>query len=111
MAHFERTAIAAPLAPFPDDNHVRPIPPAAAAPAAPQVLWDGKHIASIDDIVPDHPLDEIAAILRSLTYGDMMELVTEMWQHRKDADITATTLPAVMHRWAASRARNQGRKP
>jgi hypothetical protein len=48
-------------------------------------------------------LDEIAEALRTLTYGEMLELAESMWKvnsHR--SEITESDLPGVLHRWSAS---------
>lgn len=52
---------------------------------------------------PDHgipPLEEIARLMRSLTYGEMIELAKALWTAKDDTEITADTLPAILHAWA-----------
>ncbi len=49
-------------------------------------------------------LDEIADVVRALTYGEMMELAESMWNVRPgDSELTAHNLPAVLYRWSTSR--------
>lgn len=50
------------------------------------------------------PLDEIAEALRTLTYGEMMELAASMWKvNPEGSSLTEHNLPAVWHRWSTSR--------
>ena len=49
-------------------------------------------------------LDEIADVVRALTYGEMMELAASMWNVRPDgANLTEHNLPATLYRWSTSR--------
>jgi hypothetical protein len=49
-------------------------------------------------------LDEIADVVRTLTYGEMMELAESMWSVRPgDAGLTEHNLPAVLYRWSTTR--------
>lgn len=49
-------------------------------------------------------LDEIADVVRALTYGEMMELAASMWSVRPDGgNVTESNLPAVLYRWSTSR--------
>jgi len=49
-------------------------------------------------------LDEIADVVRALTYGEMMELAESMWSVRPDdGELTETNLPATLYRWSKSR--------
>jgi hypothetical protein len=49
-------------------------------------------------------LDEIADVVRALTYGEMMELAESMWNVRPDGSgLTEDNLPAVLYRWSTSR--------
>ncbi len=49
-------------------------------------------------------LDEIADVVRALTYGEMMELAESMWNVRpNDAELTEQNLPAVLYRWSTLR--------
>ena len=46
------------------------------------------------------PLDEIAGTIRSLSYGEMIDLAAELWKAAGGAEITAETLPAIFHQWS-----------
>jgi hypothetical protein len=49
-------------------------------------------------------LDEIADVVRALTYGEMMELAASMWSVKPDGlGLTEHNLPAVLYRWSTSR--------
>jgi len=49
-------------------------------------------------------LDEIADVMRALTYGEMMELAASMWNVKPDgSSLTEDNLPAVLYRWSTSR--------
>jgi hypothetical protein len=54
---------------------------------------------------PGHSrLDEIAEALRTLTYGQMLELAESMWKvNSQGSGITESDLPNVLHRWSKSR--------
>jgi len=49
---------------------------------------------------PREPLDEIAFLTRSLTYGDMIELATALWNARGDKPVTLESMPNILHKWA-----------
>ena len=49
-------------------------------------------------------LDEIADVVRALTYGEMMELAASMWNVKPDgSSLTEHNLPAVLYRWSTTR--------
>ena len=51
----------------------------------------------------DTPLttaEEIKLLARTLTYGEMMELVAEIWRHSPEKSLTVDTAPAVLWTWA-----------
>ena len=49
-------------------------------------------------------LDEIADVVRALTYGEMIELAASMWNVKPDgSSLTEHNLPAVLYRWSTSR--------
>jgi hypothetical protein len=49
-------------------------------------------------------LDEIAKAIRTLTYGEMLELAESMWKvNSHGSEITEYNLPGVLHRWSTSR--------
>lgn len=50
-----------------------------------------------------NPLDEIATMMRSLTYGEMMELAEAIWKIRPEgASVSQDSLPMLLHRWSTS---------
>ncbi|SRR5579871_3647572 len=49
-------------------------------------------------------LDEIADVVRTLTYGEMLELAESMWSVRAgEAELTEHNLPALLYRWSTTR--------
>src|SRR5258707_566049 len=64
---------------------------------------------------PPLPLDEIATVIQSLTYGEMIELSEAMWKNRpKGSAVMLEKLPEMIHRWATSHSastRNRGPPP
>jgi hypothetical protein len=53
---------------------------------------------------PGHSrVDEIAGALRTLTYGQMLELAESMWKvNSQGSGITQSDLPNVLYRWSKS---------
>ena len=50
-----------------------------------------------------NPLDEIATMVRTLTYGEMMELAEAIWKIRPEGKgVSQDTLPMLLHRWSTS---------
>ncbi len=50
------------------------------------------------------PLDEIAMLVRALTYGEMIELAEGMWKVQPEGSaVTQENLPALLHKWSQSR--------
>jgi hypothetical protein len=48
-------------------------------------------------------LDEIAKVIRTLTYGEILELAESVWKvNSHGSDISESDLPDVLHRWSAS---------
>jgi hypothetical protein len=49
-------------------------------------------------------LDEIAALMRALTYGEMIELAEGLWNvNGQGSEISKDNLPGLLHRWSTSR--------
>ena len=47
------------------------------------------------------PLDEMATLIRGLTYGEMIELSEAIWRTQPEGvPITQESLPALLHRWS-----------
>ena len=51
-------------------------------------------------------LDEIASLVRSLTYGEMIELTEAIWKIKPEGDLTEASLPGTLHRWATKEKNN-----
>jgi hypothetical protein len=50
-----------------------------------------------------NPLDEIATMVRALTYGEMMELAQAIWKIRPEGKgVDQNSLPMLLHRWSTS---------
>lgn len=50
-------------------------------------------------------LDEIAALVLALTYGEMIEMANAIWETQPDGSaITQDNLAALLHRWSKSRS-------
>jgi hypothetical protein len=87
----------------------------AAPPESPGALPAGEEFASqepapvvdlrkLEAELGRKRLDEIADVVRTLTYGEMMELAESMWSVRPgDAGLTEHNLPAVLYRWSTTR--------
>jgi hypothetical protein len=83
-------------------------PPQAASPSAEEMA--AQEPAPVVDLrrleaeLGRKRLDEIADVVRLLTYGEMMELAETMWNVRpNDTDLTEHNLPAVLYRWSTRR--------
>jgi hypothetical protein len=47
------------------------------------------------------PLEQMRTLMRSLTYGEMIELASGLWHaNQGGGTITEESLPAILHRWA-----------
>ena len=65
------------------------------------------HIEGADRL---NPLDDIALRMRRLTYGEMIDLATEIWNCRGDGlenPPGGQGLPETLHRWAVTHERNK----
>jgi hypothetical protein len=52
------------------------------------------------------PLEEIARLVRALTYGEMIELAASMWKVQPEGSgLTEDNLPAMLYRWSTTRPR------
>jgi hypothetical protein len=50
------------------------------------------------------PLDEIATVVRGLTYGEMIEFAETLWKAQPEGSaITQENLPSLLHRWSTIR--------
>jgi len=51
------------------------------------------------------PLDEIATLVGSLTYGEAIELSEAIWRAQPEGSvITLANFPALLHRWSKCRS-------
>jgi hypothetical protein len=57
-----------------------------------------------DDLLNRNRLDEIAALVRALTYGEMMDLAHAIWNIRPEGMIDQNSLPMMLHLWSTSGA-------
>lgn len=55
-----------------------------------------------EPIEAPNPLDDIASLLRRLTYGEMMDLAAAVWAVKSEGDVTAESLPGILHRWSTA---------
>jgi hypothetical protein len=49
-------------------------------------------------------LDEIAEIVRALTYGELIEFAGGLWSRRGKGEVNGETLPKILHAWATRMA-------
>jgi hypothetical protein len=62
------------------------------------------NLRRLQETLDRQPLDEIAMLVRALTYGEMIELAEGMWKVQPDGSaVTQENLPALLHRWSQSR--------
>ena len=47
-----------------------------------------------------NPIDDLASLMRALTYGEMIELTKAIWKANGDQPITLERLPGIWHQWA-----------
>jgi hypothetical protein len=70
-----------------------------------QTFLDGSLLMhKLEDELSRNRLNEIAALVRSLTYGEMMDLAHAIWKIRPEgaASIDQSTLPMMLHTWSTS---------
>jgi hypothetical protein len=65
-----------------------------------------QHLGRLQQQPTPAPLDEIATLVQSLTYGEMMELSQAIWkgQPHQGSDVTQESLPALLYCWSISRS-------
>jgi hypothetical protein len=62
------------------------------------------NLQRLAEALAPEPLEKIAAMIRGLTYGDMMALAEALWEAKVEpTDISKDALPSVLHRWSTSR--------
>jgi len=61
------------------------------------------NLSKLEHQLHRNPLDEIATMVRALTYGEMMELAEAIWKIRPEGKgVSQDTLPMLLHRWSTS---------
>ena len=61
------------------------------------------NLRKLESELSRNPLNEIAAMMRSLTYGEMMELAQAIWKIRPEGEgVNQDSLPMLLHRWSMS---------
>jgi hypothetical protein len=70
-----------------------------------QSFLDGSAIMhKLEDEMNRNRLNEIATLVRSLTYGEMMELAQAIWKIRPEGTVTIDqhALPMMLHLWSTA---------
>jgi hypothetical protein len=63
------------------------------------------NLQRLEEQLERRPVDEIAALMRALTYGEMMELAEGLCNvSGQGPEISKDSLPGLLHRWSTSRA-------
>jgi hypothetical protein len=57
-------------------------------------------ILEVDAELSRDRVSHLASLVRSLTYGEMIELAERLWEAKGEEEITEGTLPEVLWRWA-----------
>jgi hypothetical protein len=70
----------------------------------PSSLLDGPgvNLNRLEDELNRNRLDEIALLVRALTYGEMMDLANAIWKIRPDGAVDQQSLPMMLHLWSTS---------
>jgi hypothetical protein len=62
------------------------------------------NLQKLEEQLARGPVDEIAALMRALTYGEMIELAEGLWNvNGQGSEISKDNLPGLLHRWSTSR--------
>jgi hypothetical protein len=63
----------------------------------------GVNLRRLAEQLERRPIDEIAALIRALTYGEMIEFAEGLWAIQADGSvISKDNLPSLLHRWATT---------
>ena len=62
----------------------------------------GINLERLGDELSRNRLNEIATLVRSLTYGEMMEFACAIWRIRPEGAIDQSSLPTMLHLWSIS---------
>jgi hypothetical protein len=68
------------------------------------LLDAGINLHKLEDDLIRNRLDEIATLMRALTYGEMMELAQAIWKIRPDGTVDEQSLPMMLHLWSTAPA-------
>lgn len=59
-----------------------------------------EHLTLLAEAITKMPLNDIANDFLKLTYGEMVQMVQEIWKVSGERPLDIDTLPKVMHAWA-----------
>jgi hypothetical protein len=63
----------------------------------------GVNLRDLEEQIARRPIDEIAGLIRRLTYGEMIELAEELWKAQiQGSEISKDRLPGLFHRWSTT---------
>jgi hypothetical protein len=63
------------------------------------------NLRRLEEQLTREPLDEIATVVRGLTYGEMMEFSEALWKAQPEGSaITQENLSSLLHRWSVIRS-------
>lgn len=60
----------------------------------------GINLDRIEDDIKPNRLQEIATLIRALTYGEMMRLAQDLWRTRPSGALDERSLPMMLHLWS-----------
>jgi hypothetical protein len=65
----------------------------------------GVDLEALETQLQRRPIDQIAALMRWLTYGEMIELAEELLKFKpQGSEISKDNLPGLLHRWSTAGA-------
>jgi hypothetical protein len=94
--------------PAPSDYRPKPVRAVGGADSdgyygdEPASLLDGAgiNLHKLEDELNRNRLNEIATLVRALTYGEMMELAHAIWKIRPEGTVDQQSLPMMLHLWS-----------
>jgi len=83
---------------------------------APDVMGDTMgptvNLRKLQDQLNRKPLNEIAALVLALTYGEMIEFADAVWKVQPEGSaINQENIPALLHRWAKAQIGTDAENP
>jgi hypothetical protein len=66
------------------------------------LMDSGINLHKLEGELTRNRLNEIATLVRSLTYGEMMELARAIWQIRPEGAVDKESLPMMLHLWSTA---------